>query len=109
MNGYVEKPWGHEEIWARTDKYVGKVLFIKKGHRLSLQYHNVKDETIRVIHGMLTFTLGDQVLTLAPGESIHVKPGTVHRMEAKETDVILVEVSTTELDDVIRLADDYGR
>lgn len=106
---YVEKPWGHEEWWAMTDKYVGKILYIQKGHKLSLQYHNIKEETIRVLSGTLHFTLDVDTFTLQPGEVVHVKPGTVHRMEAKESDVVVIEVSTPEVDDVVRLADDYDR
>jgi mannose-6-phosphate isomerase-like protein (cupin superfamily) len=105
----VEKPWGHEEWWAVTDKYVGKLLFIKQGHRLSLQYHNIKEETMRVISGVLTFVLGDETMVLYPGESVHVPPGTIHRMEAKTGDVSVIEVSTPELDDVVRVQDDYAR
>jgi quercetin dioxygenase-like cupin family protein len=110
----IEKPWGHEIIWAETDKYVGKVLFIKQGERLSLQYHEIKEETIYVVEGELTLIHGgeDTVLdssTLQPGESFHVAPGTIHRFAAKNGDVTLVEVSTPELDDVVRIQDDYKR
>lgn len=109
----VDKPWGHELIWAHTDRYVGKVLHIDAGHRLSLQYHRQKEETLLVIKGKLALTIGpgdDQLerVVLDEGESFHVAPGTRHRMEAV-TDCDLVEVSTTELDDVVRLSDDYGR
>jgi mannose-1-phosphate guanylyltransferase len=105
----VDKPWGYEEWWALTDKYVGKLLFIKHGHRLSLQYHNIKDETMRVMHGNLTFVLGDQVMELKPGDSVHVSPGTLHRMEANDGDVTVIEVSTPEVHDVVRVQDDYTR
>jgi len=105
----VEKPWGHEEWWAVTDKYVGKMLYINKWHKLSLQYHNIKEETIRVISGTLYLVLDYETFVLQAGECAHVKPKTIHRMEAKETDVIVVEVSTPEVDDIVRIADDYNR
>jgi len=110
----VKKPWGHEEIWAETDVYVGKMLHISAGSRLSLQYHNKKTETIRVIQGHLLLTLqphgsDTETRVLQPGETFHVSPGTVHRFGAGEESVVLVEVSTTELDDVVRIEDDYVR
>tara|TARA_B100000424_G_C22945012_1_gene502923 strand:+ start:5521 stop:5868 length:348 start_codon:yes stop_codon:yes gene_type:complete len=109
----IEKPWGYEDIFAHTSYYVGKILFINKGHRLSRQYHEVKDETIYVISGALELQVGRQdnctVLKLSEGESFHVTPGTVHRFCAPYGDVKLMEVSTPELDDVVRLEDDYGR
>lgn len=110
----VEKPWGHEIIWAETDKYVGKVLFIKRGERLSLQYHEIKEETIYVVNGKLTIVHGDKdsllkTSILQPGEKFHVTPGTIHRFIATDDDVMLVEVSTPELDDVVRIQDDYKR
>ena len=108
----VEKPWGHELIWAVTDRYVGKVLHIKKGERLSLQYHNKKDETIHVQSGRLLFVVdegkGLVEREMKPGESYHVKPLMKHRMVAL-TDCDVLEVSTPELDDVVRLEDSYGR
>jgi mannose-6-phosphate isomerase-like protein (cupin superfamily) len=109
----VEKPWGHELIWARTDRYVGKILFVKAGEALSLQYHRVKDETIMVLSGRLSFTAfaeGEEPRTreLAVNEPFHITPGLRHRMLAIE-DCHIVEVSTPELDDVIRLEDRYGR
>lgn len=113
----VEKPWGYEDIWAETDKYVGKILFIKAGHKLSKQYHNVKDETIMVLEGSLKFwldTRGEAGNSFAGNlfperdQPIHIKPGYIHRMEAI-TDCRIVEVSTPELDDVVRLEDSYGR
>jgi quercetin dioxygenase-like cupin family protein len=104
----IEKPWGHELIWAHTGRYVGKILHIEAGHALSLQYHARKEETIIVQRGRLRLRLGASERDLGPGESAHIAPGTVHRMLAVETcDVI--EVSTPELDDVVRLADHYGR
>lgn len=110
----VNKPWGHEIIWAETDKYAGKVLFIKKGERLSLQYHEEKEETIYVIEGELKVVHGNKdtmlsSMILKPGESFHVSPGTIHRFWAPHQDVTLVEVSTPELDDVVRVQDDYKR
>ncbi len=109
----VEKPWGHELIWAHTDRYVGKILHIKRGESLSLQYHRVKDETIMVMSGRLRFEhYGDgeppQQTELAPRQPFHITPGLRHRMTALE-DCDLVEVSTPELDDVVRLEDRYGR
>jgi mannose-6-phosphate isomerase-like protein (cupin superfamily) len=105
----VDKPWGHEEIWAQTDNYVGKILCIRHGHRLSLQYHNIKEETVRVLQGVLTLVLGDQTLVLSEGQSAHIPTGMVHRMEANAGDVQVVEVSTPYLDDVVRVQDDYQR
>lgn len=105
----VDKPWGHEEWWAVTDKYVGKLLYIKDGHRLSLQYHNVKMETMRVISGNLTFILDDKTYEMKEGDSIHVNPKSIHRMEARKGDVQIIEVSTCEVNDVIRVEDDYKR
>ena len=109
----VDKPWGYERIWSLTDRYVGKVLVIETGRRLSLQRHVVKDESILVLSGRLRLTLEDDagrltVEELGPGETRHVRPGRVHRFEAVER-CELVEVSTPELEDVIRLEDDYGR
>jgi mannose-6-phosphate isomerase-like protein (cupin superfamily) len=108
----VEKPWGHEIIWAHTERYVGKILHIKKGESLSYQYHVMKDETIRLLTGILDMDLerdGDrQKLRLKPGDSLRIVPGMKHRMSAiEECDVL--EVSTPELDDVVRLEDRYGR
>ena len=111
----VDKPWGYELIWARTDRYVGKVLHVKKGESLSLQYHNVKDETILLQSGRLLFETrpagqdGDlRQVDMKPGDVFHITPGTLHRMTAVE-DCDIVEVSTPELDDVVRLEDRYGR
>jgi mannose-6-phosphate isomerase-like protein (cupin superfamily) len=110
----VEKPWGHERIWSQTDQYVGKVLFIAAGHRLSLQKHLVKDEAFLVLRGRLRLHLEgpDGVVRtsdLEPGAHRHVAVGRIHRYEAVDEDVELVEVSTPELDDVVRLEDDFGR
>jgi mannose-6-phosphate isomerase-like protein (cupin superfamily) len=110
---HVEKPWGHELIWAHTDRYVGKVIVIEAGSRLSLQRHVVKDESIFVIVGHLRLTLEDEtgtigVVELGPGDHRHVPTGRIHRFEAVER-TELMEISTPELDDVIRLEDDFGR
>lgn len=109
----VDKPWGHELIWAHTDRYVGKILVIETGQRLSLQKHEVKDESILVLSGRLRLTLeGDDgeilVEELGPGAHRRVRTGLVHRYEAVER-CELIEVSTPELDDVVRLEDDFGR
>jgi mannose-6-phosphate isomerase len=108
----VTKPWGFELIWAHTDRYVGKLLHIEAGHALSRQYHEVKDETILVLDGELVLETGpadaSERRVLSRHESFHVTPGTIHRFVA-ETDVMLAEVSTPELDDVVRLEDRYGR
>jgi mannose-6-phosphate isomerase-like protein (cupin superfamily) len=109
----VDKPWGNELIWAVTDRYVGKILHIKKGASLSLQYHVKKDETIMVLAGRMAFEHyldGEppRTVELGPRQPFHIKPGTRHRMTALE-DCDVVEVSTTELDDVVRLEDKYGR
>jgi mannose-6-phosphate isomerase len=110
---HVPKPWGHELIWAHTDRYVGKVLVIEAGKRLSLQRHEIKDEAIYVLSGRLRLYLEDdegvvQVEELGAGDHRHVATGRIHRYEALER-VELMEVSTPELDDVVRLDDDYGR
>jgi len=108
----VDKPWGYELHWAKTDRYVGKILHINAGHALSLQYHNKKDETIYLHSGSLLYEIEvDGQLTrreMKPGDSIHVAPKTVHRMTAIE-DCDVLEASTPELDDVVRLEDRYGR
>lgn len=113
MSRRVEKPWGQELIWAETPVYVGKILTIEAGQRLSLQYHEVKDETILVLSGRMRLHIGPahdalELIDMGPGDSRHVTPGTIHRYEAIEQ-VELAEVSTTELDDVVRLEDDFGR
>jgi len=108
----VEKPWGYELIWAHTERYVGKVLHINRGESLSYQYHVVKDETIRLLSGLLEMDLevdGQRsTIRLSPGECLHIVPGMKHRMTAVESCDVL-EVSTPELDDVVRLEDRYGR
>jgi hypothetical protein len=111
----VKKPWGHEEIWAETDKYLGKILYINAGHRLSLQYHERKIETIRVLQGKLKVVLQKPSdgpiydLVLNEGETYHIAAGTVHRFCAMDNDAAVLEVSTPEIDDVVRLEDDYVR
>jgi mannose-6-phosphate isomerase-like protein (cupin superfamily) len=108
----VEKPWGYELHWAATDQYVGKVIHVNAGHALSLQYHNVKDETILLWSGRMLFEIqeGGELTAreMRPGDRVHVTPKTVHRMTAIE-DCDIFEVSTPELRDVVRLDDRYGR
>jgi Mannose-6-phosphate isomerase len=108
----VEKPWGHELIWARTDAYVGKVLHVKAGHVLSLQYHNHKDETMHVLSGELILRVkeGDRLVArpFRAGESAHIPPTLVHQIEAV-VDSDVLEASTNHLDDLVRLEDRYGR
>lgn len=109
----VEKPWGHEIWWAHTDQYAGKLLIVEAGHQLSLQYHVAKDETSYLMSGRLRLIQGADADSLTereigPGETWRNTPGTVHTIAAIETSTVL-EVSTPELDDVVRLKDDYGR
>jgi mannose-6-phosphate isomerase-like protein (cupin superfamily) len=109
----VEKPWGHELIWAHTDRYAGKLIVIETGNRLSLQLHRRKEESIFVLSGRLRFHLEDDAgelvaHDLGPGDSRHVPVERRHRFEALER-VELIEVSSPELDDVVRLEDDFGR
>ena len=108
----VEKPWGYELHWAKTDRYVGKIIHVNKGEALSLQYHNKKDETIYLFSGRLLFEIQVEGQLVAremrPGEAVHVTPPTVHRMTALEDSDVL-EASTPELDDVVRVEDRYGR
>ncbi|HKA58820.1 MAG TPA: cupin domain-containing protein [Gemmatimonadales bacterium] len=108
----VEKPWGYELIWAKGDRYVGKILHIEPGHVLSLQYHNKKDESIYVLSGeiILRIQQGDTLIErrVSQGEAFHIPPKQIHQFEAViVTD--LLEASTPELDDVVRLKDRYGR
>jgi len=111
MSRKVEKPWGYEEIWAETKDYVGKILVINAGQRLSKQYHNIKEETILVIEGVLVNTGEDGIeKKYYAGQSVHISPGQVHRFGAVEDRYVkVVEVSTNHLEDVVRLEDDYGR
>ena len=109
----VPKPWGHETIWALTDRYVGKILHINAGHELSVQYHNVKDETVYLLSGEIVYRVKSDAgpledVNLRLGEAFRITPGTVHQMVAL-TDCDVLEVSTPELDDVVRLSDKYGR
>ena len=108
----VNKPWGYELIFAKTGRYVGKILHINKGESLSLQYHEMKEETLYVVDGELRLTIeyeGDRrELPLRKGEAFHIPPRLIHRMFAV-VDTNVAEVSTTELDDVVRLEDRYGR
>ena len=108
----VPKPWGHETIWALTDAYVGKILHITAGQALSVQYHNVKDETVYLLSGELIYRVWDgdvaRDVDLKVGQAFRITPGTVHQMEAV-TDCDVLEVSTPHLDDVVRIKDRYGR
>jgi mannose-6-phosphate isomerase len=109
----VEKPWGHELVYATTERYCGKVLFIRAGEQLSLQFHKEKDETIYIYSGRLELEIGEpgkplDTEVVGPGRAFHLIPGTVHRMRAVE-DTFVLEVSTPEIDDVVRLEDRYGR
>ena len=109
----VEKPWGYELIWAETDEYVGKILHVTAGEALSLQYHEIKDETLFLLRGRLLLQAGgseDGLIDyqMLEGQRFHMPSGTIHRMIA-ETDCDILEVSTPHLDDVVRLEDRYGR
>jgi mannose-6-phosphate isomerase len=109
----VEKPWGWELVWAETEDYVGKLLFVRAGEALSLQYHEVKDESWLVREGRAVLELGvageePEPIEIEPGDAFRFRPGTVHRVTALE-DLLVVEVSTPHLDDVVRLEDRYGR
>jgi mannose-6-phosphate isomerase-like protein (cupin superfamily) len=110
----VDKPWGHEVIWAVSDSYAGKILFVKAGESMSLQFHNVKDEAWYILEGRAKVELGaagERMLNsevIGPGAAFRFPPGTVHRLTAVE-DTTIVEVSTPQLDDVVRLEDRYGR
>ena len=114
---HVDKPWGHEEIFALVEgSYIGKLLFVSAGESLSLQYHHAKDETIALVSGQVEIDLGDsadtlRAVSLSPGDSVHVTPGLLHRLRAVE-DSVLVEASTAApgwREDVVRLDDRYGR
>ena len=108
----VEKPWGYELHWAKTDRYVGKLIHVNAGHALSLQYHNLKDETIYLQSGRMWFEIQENGVLVKKemhaGQAVHVSPKTVHRMTAID-DCDIFEVSTPELHDVVRLEDRYGR
>lgn len=107
----IEKPWGYEIIWAKTDYYVAKIISINAGQRLSKQYHNEKTETVYVLEGILVNYDKDDVPTqFSPGQNFHVKPGQIHRFGTTDNRYVkIMEVSTNHLDDVVRLDDDYGR
>ncbi len=108
----VQKPWGYERIWAHSDRYVGKLLHINAGHELSVQYHNRKDETVHLLTGEIIYRVkrGEKMedMKLVAGESFRITPGTVHQMVAV-TDCDVLEASTPDLDDVVRISDRYGR
>ena len=109
----IEKPWGQEELIEINDRYMVKRLTMNKGHRCSLQYHRQKKETVYMLSGVLNVYLGESIesldlIEMHPGDSLTIKPGQIHRMEGRETSVYL-EASTPELDDVVRLQDDYKR
>lgn len=109
----TDKPWGYEILWAKTDDYVGKILFVKAGQSLSLQYHRQKEETIHLESGECQLEAGTSendlsTITMKPGDTFHVPPGRLHRLQAV-TDCRFFEVSTPHLDDVVRLKDHYGR
>ncbi|MBY0490886.1 MAG: cupin domain-containing protein [Gemmatimonadaceae bacterium] len=111
---HVSKPWGHETIWAHTDRYVGKILHVTAGQALSVQYHERKDETVYLLQGEMKYWVqlpGDTELRdqrLTTGQSFRITPGTIHYIEAI-TDCDILEASTPELDDVVRIKDRYGR
>jgi mannose-6-phosphate isomerase len=112
-HGRIDKPWGYELRWAITDRYLGKIIHVDKGHKLSLQYHERKDESVLVLRGALDLVLEDEhgelrTHRVVEGQSAHIPTGRRHRFVAAE-DVDLIEVSSPEIDDVIRLEDDYGR
>ncbi|WP_249021461.1 cupin domain-containing protein [Conexibacter sp. S30A1] len=109
----VDKPWGYEIWWAVTDQYVGKILHVNRGHRLSLQYHELKDETSYVLSGRLILVQGDSPDSLSEhvvsvGDVWRNRPGTIHTIEALEDSDVL-EASTPHLEDVVRISDNYGR
>ena len=114
-NKVTNKPWGHELLWAQTKDYVGKFLYINPGSRLSLQYHEEKEETVYVLSGMLIVWLSEEnndYIMVGPGTAYHVEPNQIHRFgapEEQDENTVLVEVSTNYLDDVIRITDDYSR
>jgi mannose-6-phosphate isomerase-like protein (cupin superfamily) len=110
---HVDKPWGWELIWAEAEQYVGKLLFVRAGQALSLQYHEEKDESWLVREGRASLELGQvgeplETIEIRPGDAFRYRPGTVHRVTAIE-DTLIIEVSTNHLDDVVRLEDRYGR
>jgi mannose-6-phosphate isomerase-like protein (cupin superfamily) len=118
MAKYIKKPWGSETIWANTEHYVGKIIFVNAGEALSIQYHNEKDETMYVQSGIgtLYFYSMDvdgklhitETIGMTGGKSVHIPPKTIHRLKAA-TDLTVLEVSTNHLDDIVRLEDRYNR
>ena len=110
----VEKPWGYELIWAKAEGYAGKVLFVRAGQALSLQFHREKDESWYVLEGRAEVQLGEvgeavlKTEIVGPGTAFRFRPGTVHRVRAVE-DTTILEVSTPQLEDIVRLEDEYGR
>lgn len=104
----VKKPWGYELIFVKTDRYVGKIIHVNAGERLSLQYHRVKDETMHLAKGKVEIQLDGKAMILSPGDTVRIRPGTKHSILAIE-DTDIFEVSTPETDDVVRLEDRYGR
>ncbi len=110
----VEKPWGREIGYAENELYVGKIIEVNAGARLSLQYHREKDETIYILEGTVGFVIGEsedalETRELHPGDAARIKPGVVHRFHATQGDARILEVSTPHPDDVVRLQDDFGR
>ena len=109
----TDKPWGYEILWAQTNEYVAKIMNIQAGHRMSLQYHEKKEETLYVMSGFLIVWESENeedFITLRPGDIYHVKPRQLHRFGSDLTsDTMVVEVSTNHLDDVVRIKDDYNR
>lgn len=105
----VEKPWGWELWFAHTKKYVGKIIFIRKGHRLSKQFHRRKHETVYAQEGRWILEINRRKRQMKPGTAVSIAPGAVHRFTAPYEDVRLIEVSTPQVADVVRLEDDYGR
>jgi mannose-1-phosphate guanylyltransferase len=105
----IKKPWGEEVIYQRNDQYVCKLIKVKRGHRLSEQYHNEKTETMLFCGGEGAVTVDGKTYKIREGMVRHIPPKTVHRIEATKKDVVFIETSTPHLDDVVRLKDDYGR
>ena len=107
----INKPWGYEEVWAQTNDYIAKIIFIAPGHRLSKQYHEKKEETVYVLEGILiNHDKEDNKEWYSPGHTLHVTPGQIHRFCATENEYVkIMEVSTNHPTDVVRLDDDYGR
>lgn len=115
----IDKPWGYEIIWAKTDKYVGKILFIKSGESLSLQHHDIKEETIMVIEGKVSVRIMDSFQDSTPEnerfvlledyQTLHIPPKMIHQFSSVDGDAKIIEVSTSELDDIVRHQDRYGR